>query len=188
MYRRDIECSLGGRERFVLYFPRDWQKVFLSTAWGSRVASSAARDDAIWTTWGTKWTQWLPKMFASERFSYAKNSSHPEGQEHDWAQMVLLASALFLCRGCRIRAWSPLGQGSLQLHSEPVLFLWKGWAHKAAIFLGRMPGVSFLMKAIVTICFVTASILSASTTSDMRSADTWSHRDPHWLCFGHLLT
>lgn len=38
------ERSLGGRERFVLYFPSDWQKVSLSTAWGSRIASSAARD------------------------------------------------------------------------------------------------------------------------------------------------
>lgn len=180
------ERSLGGRERFVLYFPSDWQKVSLSTAWGSRIASSAARD-AIWTTWGTKWTQWLPKMLASERCSFAKNSSHPEGQEHDWTQMVLLVSVLFLCWGCRIRAWSLLAQGSLQLHSQPVLFLWKGWAHKAAIFLGRLPEVSFLMKAIVTFCFL-ASILSASTTSDTRSADTWSHRDPHGICFGHLLT
>lgn len=42
------ERSRGGREWFVLYFsPCDWQKVFLSTAWGSRVASSAARDAII---------------------------------------------------------------------------------------------------------------------------------------------
>lgn len=112
-------------------------------------------------------------------------SSREPGTQLSSGGSFHLCSAFVL--GAEDQGLESLGQGSLQLHPQPGFSLWKGWVHSVAIFLVHMPGAQFSLKATVA-CFLTASILSASTTSDMKSADTRSHRNPHGIYIGHLLT
>lgn len=93
--------------------------------------------------------------------------------------MVLLASVLFFVLGVQGQ-----GLGSARPRLSPATFSACAIPSKGLSSPNSLES-RFLMKATVAIYFLTVSILSASTTSDMRSVDTWSQRST-WDMFWPL--